>query len=182
MNAVQGIEIIEKATSLLECAETQLTVHCNRLVARDSISQCHALISLLSESEGIAEDVKVCQEVLNNFIDRLEPPEHAQPPVEQQRQQQQPAMSAEATEAPPLHASSRISKAVTRPRTLTSCFGDIIGCERAKQLLLENVVLPLTLDEPTRAAVFSGIRAGAGNVLLHGPPGTGKTLLAQVRT
>lgn len=58
-------------------------------------------------------------------------------------------------------------------------FDDVIGCEKAKISLEENVILQLTLPEETRDAIFRGIRSGVGNVLLHGPPGTGKTLLAQ---
>jgi SpoVK/Ycf46/Vps4 family AAA+-type ATPase len=73
-------------------------------------------------------------------------------------------------------------------------FADVIGCDEAKQTLLENIILPLTLDPVLRKQIFTGynynisisninyykgIREGAGNVLLHGPPGTGKTLLAQ---
>jgi ATP-dependent 26S proteasome regulatory subunit len=53
-------------------------------------------------------------------------------------------------------------------------FDDVVGNSAAKQALYENVVLPLTLGEDIKARLFSGIRAGTGNVILYGPPGTGK--------
>eukprot|EP01040_Poterioochromonas_malhamensis_P001055 gene1055-1119_t len=58
-------------------------------------------------------------------------------------------------------------------------FSDVIGCEKAKQSLRENIVFHLSLPNQFLRATFTGIRTGSGNVLLHGPPGTGKTLLAQ---
>lgn len=58
-------------------------------------------------------------------------------------------------------------------------FEDVIGQEMAKIALMENVIFPLTLCKAESEKIFRGIRAGAGNVLLHGPPGTGKTCLAQ---
>jgi SpoVK/Ycf46/Vps4 family AAA+-type ATPase len=83
-------------------------------------------------------------------------------------------------------------------------FHQVLGCEQAKSALFENIILPLQCTTTHQSTVFqgdilafsptispfsdsespfvsfAGIRAGSGNVLLHGPPGTGKTLLAQV--
>jgi hypothetical protein len=50
-------------------------------------------------------------------------------------------------------------------------FQDVIGQEMAKIALMENVIFPLTLCKAESDKIFQGIRAGAGNVLLHGPPG-----------
>ena len=50
-------------------------------------------------------------------------------------------------------------------------FEDVIGQEMAKIALMENVIFPLTLCKAESEKIFRGIRAGAGNVLLHGPPG-----------
>ncbi len=52
-------------------------------------------------------------------------------------------------------------------------FCDIVGAHEAKQVLHENVVLPLTLSPAKRQRFLTGIRCGCGNVLLYGPPGTG---------
>lgn len=51
---------------------------------------------------------------------------------------------------------------------------DIAGCEDAKGLLEEAVVLPLWMPE-----YFQGIRRPWKGVLMFGPPGTGKTMLAK---
>lgn len=37
-------------------------------------------------------------------------------------------------------------------------FADIIGCDEAKQSLLENIILPLTLDPQLRNQIFTGIQ------------------------
>lgn len=58
-------------------------------------------------------------------------------------------------------------------------FQNIIGNIDAKQLLFENVVLPMILPVQCKVRIFRGIRGGCSNVLLYGPPGTGKTLLVQ---
>eukprot|EP00605_Chrysophyceae_sp_TOSAG23-4_P000384 GSChrysophyteH1.ASY1.ANO1.440.1 assembled CDS len=58
-------------------------------------------------------------------------------------------------------------------------FKNIIGCEDAKQALYESIVLPLMLPNHLSSTVFTGIRGGIGNVLLHGQPGTGKTMLVE---
>jgi ATP-dependent 26S proteasome regulatory subunit len=58
-------------------------------------------------------------------------------------------------------------------------FDDVVGNPAAKQALYENIVLPLTLGEDIKARLFSGIRAGTGNVILYGPPGTGKYAILQ---
>jgi katanin p60 ATPase-containing subunit A1 len=51
---------------------------------------------------------------------------------------------------------------------------DIAGCEEAKKLLKEAVVLPMIMPE-----FFRGIRRPYRGVLMVGPPGTGKTMLAK---
>jgi katanin p60 ATPase-containing subunit A1 len=51
---------------------------------------------------------------------------------------------------------------------------DIAGCEEAKKLLKEAVVLPMLIPE-----FFRGIRRPYRGVLMVGPPGTGKTMLAK---
>lgn len=55
-------------------------------------------------------------------------------------------------------------------------FQNIIGSDDAKQVLYENVILPLSLTASMRSQIFQGIRATVGNVLLFGPPGTGHSL------
>ncbi|CAF0777094.1 unnamed protein product [Brachionus calyciflorus] len=53
-------------------------------------------------------------------------------------------------------------------------WNDIAGCEQAKKLLKEAVVLPMILPD-----FFKGIRRPYRGVLMTGPPGTGKTMLAK---
>lgn len=103
-----------------------------------------------------------------------------------------PPSNSDATKS--LEAAVQLSN-VSEPFLRVS-FDDIIGCETAKQLLYESIVLPLSMtavrskssgdvdngeqrDLLALQDIFQGIRGGVGNVLLHGPPGTGKTLLAQ---
>ena len=51
---------------------------------------------------------------------------------------------------------------------------DIAGCDEAKKLLKEAVVLPMVMPD-----YFKGIRRPWRGVLMVGPPGTGKTMLAK---
>lgn len=53
-------------------------------------------------------------------------------------------------------------------------WNDIAGCDEAKKLLKEAVVLPMIMPE-----YFRGIRRPYRGVLMVGPPGTGKTMLAK---
>ena len=51
---------------------------------------------------------------------------------------------------------------------------DIAGCDDAKKLMKEAVVLPMVMPD-----YFKGIRRPWRGVLMVGPPGTGKTMLAK---
>lgn len=62
---------------------------------------------------------------------------------------------------------------ITEPNEHGLKFDDIIGNYEVKQSLVENIILPMLLDDESRCKIFSGIRSGLGNVLLYGPPGTG---------
>ncbi|KAI3383181.1 hypothetical protein SNEBB_005081 [Seison nebaliae] len=53
-------------------------------------------------------------------------------------------------------------------------FNDIAGCETAKRLLEEAIIVPTVLKD-----IFKGIRRPWRGILLVGPPGTGKTMLAK---
>jgi hypothetical protein len=80
---------------------------------------------------------------------------------------------------PPLPSS--IGKQDACPLSSTSLrainFSDIVGSDDAKQVLYENVILPLSLPQASRIQLFQGIRSSGGNILLFGPPGTGWCIL-----
>ena len=74
----------------------------------------------------------------------------------------------------PAEFDSRV-KAMEVDERPTEEYGDIGGCDKQIQELIEAVVLPMTHRDMFETI---GIRPPKG-VLLHGPPGTGKTLLAR---
>ena len=74
----------------------------------------------------------------------------------------------------PAEFDSRV-KAMEVDEKPTEDYGDIGGCDKQIQELIEAVVLPMTHAERFTTI---GIKAPKG-VLLYGPPGTGKTLLAR---
>lgn len=74
----------------------------------------------------------------------------------------------------PAEFDSRV-KAMEVDERPTEEYGDIGGCDKQIQELIEAVVLPMTHKDMFDTI---GIRPPKG-VLLHGPPGTGKTLLAR---
>jgi hypothetical protein len=69
------------------------------------------------------------------------------------------------TEAPLDNITPIVSMGENRTRTR---FVDIVGQDQAKQALFENCVIPLTLSSARLAQFMTGIRGGAGNVILYG--------------
>ena len=57
-------------------------------------------------------------------------------------------------------------------------YEDIVGSSVVIQSLRENVVYQFILPDFIKREIFSGIRKGAGDILLYGPPGCGKNLIA----
>eukprot|EP00618_Florenciella_parvula_P013332 CAMPEP_0119466918 /NCGR_PEP_ID=MMETSP1344-20130328/1349_1 /TAXON_ID=236787 /ORGANISM="Florenciella parvula, Strain CCMP2471" /LENGTH=441 /DNA_ID=CAMNT_0007499259 /DNA_START=23 /DNA_END=1348 /DNA_ORIENTATION=- len=74
----------------------------------------------------------------------------------------------------PSEFDSRV-KAMEVDEKPTEEYGDIGGCDKQIQELIEAVVLPMTHKDMFDSI---GIKPPKG-ILLHGPPGTGKTLLAR---
>lgn len=68
----------------------------------------------------------------------------------------------------------RIIAEATLTKDLQVQFSDVVGQDKAKLSLLQNIILP-----NKRPDIFKGPRAPARGIMLFGPPGTGKTMLAK---
>ncbi|KAL8114282.1 hypothetical protein AgCh_021220 [Apium graveolens] len=78
------------------------------------------------------------------------------------------------TASSPKKVASRISSGPSGQNTSIKSDTKKAGLEKAKQTLLEMVVLPTK-----RKDIFTGLRRTSRGLLLFGPPGTGKTMLAK---
>jgi hypothetical protein len=130
-------------------------------LARDCSLQIHSILDILislPSSSKMNNLLLICLESFKSISHSLA---HLQsqficPPPE------------EGTTGPPAAAATATSSSL---RLIN--FSNIIGSDDAKQILYENVILPLSLPETLRLQLFQGIRSSGGNVLLFGPPGTG---------
>eukprot|EP01034_Spumella_vulgaris_P028175 gene28175-34991_t len=134
-------------------------VDCSKLSTMSNINlQLDGHLYFLSPYDYVRVESDVCSLLLISLGDDKKPPEQ---------------------EPPWLIGTVFMRNSVSDNNNLGFNFDRIVGCDLAKQMLYENIVLPLSLSGDEKRTFFTGIRAGTGNVLLHGPPGTGKTLLAQ---
>jgi hypothetical protein len=132
-------------------------------LARDCSLQIHSildiLISLPSSSSKMNNLLLICLESFKSISHSL---------AHLQSQFICPPPKEGTTGPPPAAAATATSSSL---RLIN--FSNIIGSDDAKQILYENVILPLSLPETLRLQLFQGIRSSGGNVLLFGPPGTG---------